>query len=381
MAPSVRRRRNWLIGFFLFLALAIAAVVALNGSDPLRVTLVRPEYGAVPEIVTGNSVGTVEPPQTAYVAAEIAGKVLKIHVRQGPVKADQAVFELDARDLEAEREVTRRDIETSRSRLAQAVVRKKKVWEDLERLKQVDVPKGDIERLERDLEIARKDEEIFQLSIRTLEAQLDLLSLKLKKARIAAPFDGKVVKLLGEEGEAVTPGKSLFILHSSGPLLVRVPIDEVDMRGLALGLPSEVGFDGYDKTFPGEVFEITPAASADQKNNRTVDVKVRIPDLPPSILAGMSANVQIITRTKENALRIPTHLIHEDRQLREKYVYVLEAGAARRRRVETGFTNWNTTEIVSGLTTVDPVIVPPFEGADARPLKEGVRVVVAGHGR
>ena len=381
MGQPVRRRRPWLIAFFILLALGISIAVSMNGGKPIRVKGNRLAKGRVEEIVTANSVGSVEPVQTAVVASEIVGRIQRIHVRQGLVKAGQPVVEIDSRDLKAEREVANREIETARARVSQAELRKKKVWEDLKRLKDVDVPKSDVERLERDLEIARQDEEIAKLSIRTLEAQLAVLDLKLSKVTVVAPFAGTVVTLHSEEGESVVPGKALFTLHSAGLLLIRAPIDEVDMGRVSLGLPVHVTFDAYrNRKFDGVVHEIMPSASTDKKNNRTVDVKVKVPEMPDSICAGMSANIEVIIRTHEDVTYLPTHLVHDDREGRGKFVYVAEGGKAVRRFVKTDYANWETIEISEGLGGKDLVIVPlPTE--DEQTLKVGAKVLVVDHGK
>jgi HlyD family secretion protein len=337
--------------------------------------------GRVEEIVTANSVGSVEPVQTAVVASEIVGRILRIPVRQGAVKAGQPVFEIDARDLRAEREVTSREIETARARVAGSELRKKKVWEDLRRLKDVDVPKSEVERLERDLEIAKQDEEIARHAIKTLEAQLAVLDLKLSKVVVAAPFDGTVVTLHSEEGESVVPGKTLFTLHSAGLLLIRAPIDEVDMGRVSLGLPVHVTFDAYrNRKFAGVVHEIMPSASTDKKNNRTVDVKVKVAEMPAAICAGMSANIEVVIRAHENVSYLPTHLVHDDREGRGRFVYVAVEGRAARRFVKTDYSNWETVEITEGLGPDDVVIVPlPTE--DEQTLKERTKVDVVEHGK
>jgi HlyD family secretion protein len=381
MGSAVKR---WKRGFLLLVLLGTAAAAAVpffNGGRPVRVRVHRPALGRVEEIVTSNSVGTVEPAKTAVVAAEISGKILRIPVRQGRVNAGQPVVELDTEDLDAEREVTAREIATSRVRLAQAAVQRKKVSEELERYRQVDVPKGDVERLERDLEIAAKAEEILVQSIQTLEAQRGVIELRIRKAKVAAPFDGIVVKLHSEEGESVVPGKPLFTLHSAGPLLVRAPLDEVDLGRLELGLPVRVTFDAYrGEKFAGEVCEITPAASADQHNNRTVDIKIRVPKMPENVKAGMSANIEVIVRWHEPVLHIPTHLVRDDREGRGKFVFVAENGRAVRRAVTPGYSNWEVTEISGGLAPSDAVIVPLRDETEGT-VKDGTRVSVVPDGR
>ncbi len=375
------RTRTWVVAFFVLVALGIALAIATNGRKPVRVRLAHPQRGRVEEIVTSNSVGSVEPLMNATVSSEILGRILTVRVRQGEVKRGQVIFELDSRDFEAEREVIRSDLDTSRLRIELAALRRKKVWEDLERLKKVDVPKGDVERLERDLEIGKKDEEIAALALRTLEAQLQVLTLKLAKTKVAAPFDGVVTKLLSEEGESVTPGRPLFQLHSAGELLIRAPVDEVDMGRLALGQSVRLTFDAYEnEKFNGVLHEIMPAASMDQKNNRTVDVKIRVPKMPPNIYANMSANIEIILRGLDDVLHIPTHLIHEDRNRSEKFVFVVENGLARKRTIKTGFSNWETTQVAAGLAVGDTLVIP-LQFQDEAPVVDGVKVVLYEDGK
>lgn len=375
MALPVRRRRSWVLGLFIVAAIAIAALTTLNGGTPVPVRVRQPAVGRVEEIVTANSVGTVEPEKTAIVAAEVSARILRIRVRQGPAKAGESIFELDARDLEADREVTRREIDTSRARHEQAVLMKKKVLQDLERLKGVDVPKSDIERLERDLEVARKGEDILTMSLRTLEAQLAILDLRLSKTRVLAPFDGTVVRLHSEEGESVIPGKPLFTLHSSGALLVRAPIDEVDMERLSLGLPTRVTIADRGEKLTGVVHEIMPSASTDQKNNRTVDIKIRVTDMPSNVYAGMSANIEVVVRAKDDVLYLPTHLLHDERDSRGKYVFIEAQGLARKQPVRTGLSNWETVEIAEGLGPGARVIVP-VQGQEDHKVRDGSRITV-----
>jgi HlyD family secretion protein len=374
MAPPVKRRIPWLAVLFTLLAVGIALAIALGGGRPVHVRVMKPARGVVEDLVTSNSVGSVEPVQTAVVAAEVAGRLLRIHVRQGPLKARALVFEIDSSDLRAEREVTAREIDTARARVVQASLQKKKVWEDIERLKTVDVPRGDVERLQRDLEISRQVEEVAKLQIGTLEAQLAVLDHRIGKTKVLAPFDGTLVALHAEEGESVVPGKALYTIHSADLFRVRAPIDEVDVGRLRVGMPVRVGFESYpDRKFPGTLGEILPAATTDKKNNRTVDIRIDVPALPVNVLAGMSANIEVIVAARENVLSLPTHLVNDDRAGRGRFVFVAEGGLAKRRFVKVGLSNWETLEILEGLGPGDVVLVPSRSDEET-PLKEGLKV-------
>jgi hypothetical protein len=130
----------------------------------------------------------------------------------------------------------------------------------------------------------------------------------------------------------------------------------------------------------GEVFEITPAASADQHNNRTIDIKIRVPGIPENVKAGMSANIEVIVRWHNPVLLIPTHLMRDDREGRGKFVFVVEKDRAARRAVKPGYSNWEVTEIAEGLGPSDAVIVPLRDESEGT-VKDGTRVSVLPDGR
>lgn len=370
---SPRRRWPWLL--LALAVIAVAGVLLLREGAAVKVRIATPTQGLIEETVVASSVGTVEPEQTAAVSAEVEGRVAEIRLRHGSAAKGAPIVLLDRRDLETRREQSARDREVARLRIEQARLRVDKVDAELKRVRGTDEPAQRIEQLEKDLAIARKDVEIAEASEKTLSSALDVIELQLAKTAIAAPFDGTVTKMQVEVGESVTPGRALFTYQSRPPFLVRAPIDEVDMGRMKLGLDCKVRVDALkDRVFGGKIVEIMPAASTDQKNNRTVEVKVRVPDLPPEAVAGISAHLEVILDRKDGALRVPTALIRRDHEGKGRYVFVLENGRARRRAVRTGLWNWELTEVTEGLSTSDRVISQTAELDDSAKLKEGVRV-------
>lgn len=375
------RKKWWIAGFFLCVALGIVALILSNGRPPIRVQVVNPKHGRVESIVTANSVGTVEADLTSTVSAEISGRVRTIAVRPGAkegsaVTADTVVVEIDDTDIVAEWTVTNSDIETQRKRLTQSKLRVDKLIADRDRLIGTDEPQQNIDRLNKEIEIARMDEQIAEASIRTLQAQLQVIELRKAKTKVRSPFHGTVSKLLVEVGELVTPGKPLYQILKEGPLLIRAPIDEVDKPRIRLDMPVRVTFDGYKERFDGTIVEIMEIASTDQKNNRTIDIKAKLDKMPREICAGMSAHLEVIIEHKDGGLFLPTHLVHEERgDSGGKFVWVIERNIARKRVVKTGLMNWETIEILEGVSEKDAVL-NPLNLAEDQTIVEGAKVEV-----
>jgi len=351
-----RPRRGWIVGLGLLLAAGTIAAVLARGNGALRVSTVRLKTGPVEELLSATSSGTVEAERTSLVSAEISGRVRAIRIRFGPAKAGDPIVEFDDADLRAERALTERGLETAKLRREQARLRREKLEADHVRWKDTDVPRERLEQLDKEIGIARKDEEIADAQLRELDAALAVVDLRLAKTRVAAPADGTVAKLHVEEGEFVTAGRGLFT-YISGAVLIRAPLDEVDMPRLPARAEAFVHFDGLPgRRFPGDVVEVMPVASTDAKNNRTVDVKVRVRELPAGILPGMSARVEVVAGRADAARHLPTNVIHDNHDAGTRYVFVFDGGVARRRDVKTGRWNWEVTEVLSGLGDADDVI-------------------------
>lgn len=369
-----------MLGVVILLAGGVVALVLTNGKKPVRVQIVRAQYGRVEEIVTANSVGTVEAQMTATVSAEISGKVVKIAVRPGTAEGSRATTDapvicIDPEDILAEERVTLSDIATQELRSKQAELRREKLQQEYERLSRTDEAQQKLDQLKKEIEIARTDEQIAVSSIRTLQAQLEVIKRKKTKTHVPAPFKGIVSKLHVELGELVTPGKPLFTVLSDGSLLVRAPLDEVDKARVTRDKRGRVTFDGYKQRFEGSIREIQDTASTDQKNNRTIDIKILLDSMPETICTGMSAHVEIVVASKDRGLFLPTHLVHEERGGGARFVLVAQDGRARKRPVKTGLSNWETTEILDGITENDAV-VNPLRLEEDRTIEDGTALEV-----
>src|SRR5206468_8171886 len=103
--------------------------------------------------------------------------------------------------------------------------------------------------------------------------------------------------------------------------------------------------------------------------NRTLEVEVDFDeaDLARTLLPGTSADVEVILRSIDEVLRIPTYaLLEGDKAL------VFNDGHLVARQVMTGLRNWEYAEVKDGLREGDPVVV----SLDRAEVKEGVRALI-----
>ena len=123
-----------------------------------------------------------------------------------------------------------------------------------------------------------------------------------------------------------------------------------------------------DKQFAGKVKRIAPYVLELEKQARTVEVEVTFTELPKeeNLLVGYSADIEVVHKVQENVLRIPTQHLMEGK----KVLLYKSDGKIEERVVATGLSNWQFTEIVSGLQEGDQIIA----SLDRTGLKPGAKV-------
>ena len=209
-------------------------------------------------------------------------------------------------------------------------------------------------------------------------ARIEAASATLERTTLLAPFDGIVAEVNGEVGEYITPSPPGIAtlpavdLINMETLYVAAPIDEIDAAQIRPGMSVRITLDAFPKqSFKGRVRSISPYVLEVAKQARTVEIEADFLEglTSGTLLAGYSADVEIILDSRPEVVRVPTEAVLVDGS-----VYLLPAGADRvqRRPIKSGLTNWKFTEVSSGLQKGDTVVT----SIDRQGLAEGVLVQV-----
>jgi HlyD family secretion protein len=109
-----------------------------------------------------------------------------------------------------------------------------------------------------------------------------------------------------------------------------------------------------------------------EKQARTVDVEVEFtkPTEIQDLLAGYSADVEIILDVRHDTLRIPTEAVLDGKRV---FVYLPDQQIIEERTFQGGISNWDRTEVISGLKLDELVVV----NVDLAGVKDGAHAVLA----
>ena len=313
--------------------LVIAALVVAVGGlawwltrpEPVAVTLVTVERGPVAATVANTRAGTVDACRRAGLSPALGGQIASLPVAEGDhVQSGALLLELWNDDVEAELTLAERDARASRSRAREACVIAAVAQRDSERLMTLyeqrlvsdEAADQAVGRAESSGAACAAAEDAARVS----EARVDVTRALLEKTQLFAPFAGVIAEINGEIGEFVTPSPvgiptpPTIDLIDATCLYVSAPIDEVDAPRVAAGLPARISLDAFpDEVFPGHVRRVAPYVLDQERQARTVEIEAEFDDASKAgLLAGYSADVEVVLDRRENVLRIPTSVILTD---------------------------------------------------------------------
>ena len=206
--------------------------------------------------------------------------------------------------------------------------------------------------------VATRNSTLSQLEagIQSAQSSLDQLDTALENVdasgNVIAPISGTLATMNAQAGSFISNSLPLAVIEGGEAMKVTVSVSEVLVPQLAIGDEAEVTVDAADQTFTAAVRSVERAANA---QTSLYTVTLTVPADVSGLLSGMFADVTFRTNVSENTLVIPSDAIltSEDTQ----YVFVVEDDAARYVEVTTGLTGNGVTEVLSGLTEGQQLVV------------------------
>ncbi len=241
-----------------------------------------------------------------------------------------------------------------------------------------------------------------QRRVAQLEANLARYTNVLADFSIVSPIDGMVTDLPVRIGETVVPGiqnsaaSTVMTVADMSLITAEVKVDETDIVNVTLGQLADVAIDAMpNQTFKGHVIEIGDTAiirssgvAASQSTTSSQEAKdfkvvIALENPPPAVRPGLSCTAHITTATRREAVAIPIQALTmrqrrdldkpkadppqptaaEERAGREELqgVFVINAGRAQFRKVDTGITGATDIEVLNGLQPGDQIVTGSYQ--------------------
>lgn len=284
---------------------------------------------------------TLDPEREVNVLAKTTGEIVKLHVEEGATVAAGAVL------CQIEDDAPRIELDEARIN--------------------VDKQEAEFKRIEsmfKENLISDREYSTAKYEYEIAKNNYEAASLRYEYTKVRAPFAGVVTKRHIELGQNVSVGAELFEVADTSPLLIRMYLPESEIRDIGVGQAVTISPDNNpDRRLEGTIVRISP-----EVDERTGTVKVTA-ETRGNAMPGSFARIKIVTDTRQGSLSIPRRGLISDAG--ELYVYVAEADTVRRATVRTGYQDEDYTEILSGVSEGDTVVVVGVGG-----LRTGTKVKI-----
>ncbi|MEK9185305.1 MAG: efflux RND transporter periplasmic adaptor subunit [Patescibacteria group bacterium] len=144
------------------------------------------------------------------------------------------------------------------------------------------------------------------------DANAQLIQAQISKSSVVAPISGIITKQDAKVGEIASAFSPIISIMSESAMEIEANIPEVDMAKISIGNSTKITLDAIqNETFSGKVTYIDPAETIiDGVVNFKIKAVMEAQD--PRVKSGLTANLDIATLSKNDALVLPQYAIIEN---------------------------------------------------------------------
>ena len=421
------KKSNKLLYYLLgaIVILIIFAVIARNagwvgGVKELEVEVAKVGKTQIVEKVSAS--GEIQPEVEVKLSPDVAGEIIELNIEEGDsvaigkllvkIRPDNFVSALDRTKANLNQQLanlaqSKASLQRSEAQFTQAeqnfdrqkVLYQQKVISDSD----YETAQANYISSQKDLEAAKQNVIASEFIIKSSQATVNEAAENLRLTNVYSPVSGIVSNLLVEQGERVVgtqqmAGTEMLTIADLSKMEVRVDVNENDIVRLTLGDTTIIDVDSYaftGKRFKGVVTSIANTANTKVSSDAVTEFKVKIRILNSSykdlvkegkkypFRPGMTASVEILTTSKDNALSVPLSAVTtRDNQLdtlaggttkSKELVFINDGGIAKIREIKTGISDFLNIEILEGLKEGEEIISGPYIVV-SKELKEGDKI-------
>ena len=375
-------------------------------------------------IETVSATGKIQPEIEVKISSMVSGEVIALPVKEGQVvKKGDLLVKINPDLYTSGLNRTVANLSGTKAGLSQADASFKEANSSYNRNKTLFekgiISKSDWDKAVASFEVAKATKQTAYYNVQSASASVNEAKDNLGRTIIYAPADGTISMLNVELGERVLgtqqmAGTEIMRVANLNNMEVEVDVNENDIVKIKVGDKAKVEVDAYlKKQFKGVVTSISNSASSSLTADQVTNFKVKVRILKESyqdllegrpaayspFRPGMTATVDIITKTKNNVLSVPISSVvvksdttavvagkMPDSKIEVKEaapksdkkfecVFVKIGGKAKIRIIKTGIQDDTNIEVLTGLKKGDVVITGPYTTV-SKDLNSGDKVTL-----
>lgn len=371
-------------------------------------------------VETVSATGKIQPEIEVKISSEVSGEIIALNVIEGQVvKKGDLLVKINPDLYTSGYNRTLSNLSGTKANLSQADASFKEAKANYDRNKILFekgiISKSDWDKSVASFEVAKASKQSAYFSVQSASATVNEAKDNLGRTTIYAPADGTISVLNVELGERVLgtqqmAGTEILRVANLNNMEVEVDVNENDIVKIKVGNEAKVEVDAYlKKQFKGVVTSISNSASSTLTADQVTNFKVKVRILKESyqdllegkpaayspFRPGMTATVDIVTKTRANVLSVPISSVvvksdttavkafkveeedekktapKSDKKL--ECVFVKVGDKAKIRIIKTGIQDDTNIEVLTGLKKGDVVITGPYSTV-SKDLNSGDKV-------
>ncbi len=330
-------------GILLTLLIVIIIWKKGSGGETLKVATEKATRRDITEMVSAS--GKVQPEVEVKISSDVSGEIVELLIKEGDtvrkgdllLRIDPVIYQSAVQRMSSTLNGAKAQMANSSARLEQSKAQLTNAEASYNRNKKLHdqgaISDAEFEQIKAtydgavaDVNAAMESVKSADFNVASTQASLKEANDNLAKTTIYAPVDGTISKLNKRKGERIIgmaqmEGTEIMRLANLNEMEVQVDVNENDILRVIEGDTALIEVDAHNnRKFKGVVTEVANSAntlgiSSDQVTN--FHVKIRIirdsyvdlidPEHPDRyvFLPGMSATVEIQTKSVKNAISVP----------------------------------------------------------------------------
>jgi HlyD family secretion protein len=405
----------------LLIGLSKAGVLG-NKDKGTAIEIANVNAGTIVETVSAT--GKIQPEIEVKISSMVSGEIIDLPIKEGQVvKKGELLVKINPDLYTSGLNRTVANLSGTKAGLSQSEASFSEAKANYDRNKILFekgiISKSDWDKSVASFEVSKATKQSAYYNVQSASASVNEAKDNLGRTIIYAPAAGTISVLNVELGERVLgtqqmAGTEILRVSNLNNMEVVVDVNENDIVKIKVGDFANVEVDAYlKKQFKGVVTSISNSAStaltADQVTNFKVKVRILKESYTDLMVGkplsyspfrpGMTATVDIITKTRSNVVSVPISAVvvksdttavkgvktedlkSEDKKPAPKSdtklecVFVKVGGKAKIRIIKTGIQDDSNIEVLSGLKKGDVVITGPYTTV-SKDLNSGDKVFV-----
>lgn len=374
----------------IFIAAGVwAALFFFPAETPVNYMTQPVEKGRIRKVV--NATGEVGASEMVTVGAQVSGQIERLFVKLGQnVKKGDMIAQIDSTTQENDLKINKAKLSSYNAQLDAAKIQLKMATSQYEREKKLYAAKAtsteNLENFENAWASARSTVTELESMIVQTQIAVNTAEVNLGYTKIVAPLDGTIVSVPVEEGRTVNANQTtptIVQLADLTQMEVLMEISEGDVTKVAPGMPvSYTVLSEPGKNYRTTLKSIDPGLTSltngtYTKSSSTTEAvyyygRLVVDNKDGKLHIGMTTQNEIVVAEVKDVLVIPTLAISERKG--EKFVHVLEGqNIVTEKKIVTGLSDNMNTEVTSGLSEGEAVIVSQVTASELNEIKNQFR--------